>query len=257
MTDTLLCFDVDGTLTDGPMGPPIEGAVETIDRLRRDYPVRFVTNTTSRPHRVLAAHLASLGLLEDPDDLVTPYRSAEKILVPRGLASGLAIADESAAEDLAWFREASDGPTVLLCAEAHAFSIADFQEPFRRLLAGAKLFALQRNRYYRLDGRLVTDVGPVAAFLSYACGCDYETLGKPSNLLFDVLAAEAGFDRERILMVGDDAEFDVAASVRIGMRGILVRTGKYRKGDETRVDPQPTVVLDSVADLPGWLGGPG
>jgi ribonucleotide monophosphatase NagD (HAD superfamily) len=37
------------------------------------------------------------------------------------------------------------------------------------------------------------------------------------------------------------------------MRGVLVRTGKYRAGDEEAVSPKPTAVLDSVADLPAWL----
>jgi ribonucleotide monophosphatase NagD (HAD superfamily) len=34
----------------------------------------------------------------------------------------------------------------------------------------------------------------------------------------------------------------------------LVRTGKYR-GEELEASPeQPTAVIDSVADLPAWLG---
>ncbi len=55
-------------------------------------------------------------------------------------------------------------------------------------------------------------------------------------------------------MVGDDAEFDVAASVALGMQGILVRTGKYRAGDEERVTPAPTATLADVSDLSRWLG---
>ena len=55
-------------------------------------------------------------------------------------------------------------------------------------------------------------------------------------------------------MAGDDAEFDVAASVRLGMVGALVRTGKYREGDESRVSPPPTFVAASVAELPARLG---
>jgi ribonucleotide monophosphatase NagD (HAD superfamily) len=56
-----------------------------------------------------------------------------------------------------------------------------------------------------------------------------------------------------MVMVGDDAEFDAAGAVALGLAGILVRTGKYRPGDEARVAPPPTAILDSVADLPAWL----
>jgi hypothetical protein len=39
------------------------------------------------------------------------------------------------------------------------------------------------------------------------------------------------------------------------MRGVLVKTGKYRAGDEDRVTPGPTAILESVADLPAWIRG--
>ena len=55
-------------------------------------------------------------------------------------------------------------------------------------------------------------------------------------------------------MVGDDAEFDVAGALRAGVgAGVLVRTGKYRPGDESRHDPPPTLVLSSIADLPARI----
>jgi ribonucleotide monophosphatase NagD (HAD superfamily) len=121
------------------------------------------------------------------------------------------------------------------------------------LLGGATLYALQRNRYFKKGVELVTDLGPIAAFLTYASGREAETLGKPSRILFDALAEELRIRREEIAMVGDDAEFDVSASVSLGMAGILVRTGKYRREDDARFTPRPTAVLDSVADVPTWL----
>ena len=144
------------------------------------------------------------------------------------------------------------GPAVLLATEAHDWRIGGFQPAFRRLLEGAAFYALTRNRFFRKDGALVTDVGGVAAFLAYAAGREPETLGKPSRLLFEAVAREAGASLDHLVMVGDDAEFDVAKPAGLGLTGILVRSGKYRAGDEARSAPAPA--LDSIADLPGWLG---
>ena len=60
-------------------------------------------------------------------------------------------------------------------------------------------------------------------------------------------------------MIGDDLESDVAGGQSAGMRGILVRTGKFRQDtlDRWAADEfamQPNHVLDSVADLPALLG---
>lgn len=250
----LVCLDIDGTLTDGIMGPVIPGVAEAVRAIRARIPVRLVTNTTSVPHRALAARLTEQGLLEGASGLVTPAMVARRALPKRGHARGLLLVEPGAREDFTWFTEDPSGPAVVIATEGHDLRIADLQPAFRRLLEGATLYALQRNRYYKMAGELVTDLGPIVAFLSYASGREAETLGKPSPLLFDALAEESRVRREEIAMVGDDAEFDVSGSVALGMAGILVRTGKYRPEDDARFTPAPTAVLDSVAKLPEWLG---
>jgi len=250
----LVCLDIDGTLTDGVGGPPIPGAVQAVRRIRERVPMRLVTNTTSVPHRVLAAHLMEQGLLDEPSCLVTTAVVARRTLPERGHARGLLYVEPDAREDFEWFHGDPSGPAVVLGTEGHGLRVGDLQPAFRRLLEGGTLYTLQRNRYFRKAGELVTDLGPVAAFLAYASGREAETLGKPSQLLFDTIAQEAGVQRKEIAMVGDDAEFDVSASVALGMKGVLVRTGKFRAEDSTRFTPRPTAVLESVADLVAWLG---
>ncbi len=254
MTTRLICIDVDGTITDGVLGPPIPGAADALRRVRTHLPVRLVSNATSVSHSAFAARLVEQGLLDTPPSLVTPATGARRILTARGHDSGLLLVEPAAREDFAWFREDPRGAAVVLATEALGFSIRDLQPAFRRLLEGAAFYALQRNRYFRRGGELVTDLGPVAAFLEYASGREAVTVGKPSPLLYDAIAEEARVLREELTIVGDDAEFDVAASVAIGMAGILVRTGKYQAGDETKAAPPPTAVLENIAALPGWLG---
>ena len=245
---------MDGTLTDGVGGPALAGAAAAMGRLRAALPVRLVTNTTSVPHAALARHLIGLKLLDVPGSLWTPVSVARRALPERGHDAGILLVEEAARGDYSWFREDPSGPAVVLATEAHGHRVAELQPAFRRLLDGAALYALQRNRYFRKGAELVTDIGPLAAFLAYASGREATTLGKPSPLLYDAVAAEAGVPRAEIVMVGDDAEFDVAASVALGMEGVLVKTGKYRPGDEKGVQPKPTAVLESVGDLPRWLG---
>ena len=251
---SVICFDVDGTLTHGVRGPAIEGAASALRVVRAAFPVWLVTNTTSVPHAALARHLITLGLLDDAASLLTPATVAARVLPERGHDSGVLLVEPGARGDYGWFREDPSGPAVVLASESHDLRVGDLQPAFRRLLEGAAFYTLQRNRYFRRGDELVTDLGPLAAFFSYASGVGAETLGKPSPLLYDAIARESGVERSEIVMVGDDAEFDVSASVALGMRGVLVRTGKYREGDEARVTPAPSALLRSVADVPEWLG---
>ena len=52
-------------------------------------------------------------------------------------------------------------------------------------------------------------------------------------------------------MIGDDIIGDVQGAQLAGLRGGLVRSGKYRPADLER-GVAPDVILDSVADLPAW-----
>ena len=55
-------------------------------------------------------------------------------------------------------------------------------------------------------------------------------------------------------MIGDDVEADVAGAQAAGLKGALVRTGKFRPTDpEAAV--RPDVVFDTIADLPSWWNG--
>jgi ribonucleotide monophosphatase NagD (HAD superfamily) len=54
-------------------------------------------------------------------------------------------------------------------------------------------------------------------------------------------------------MVGDDLEADVLAAQNVGLRGILVRTGKFLTETLERSPRQPNIVIDSIANLPELL----
>jgi ribonucleotide monophosphatase NagD (HAD superfamily) len=63
-----------------------------------------------------------------------------------------------------------------------------------------------------------------------------------------------GMDADRVAMVGDDMVNDILGAQAAGLTGILVRTGKYRDGDEDHSEGRPDHVLPSFADVPGFLG---
>jgi HAD superfamily hydrolase (TIGR01458 family) len=115
---------------------------------------------------------------------------------------------------------------------------------------GAQLLALQKNRYWRREDGLSLDAGPFVAALEYASGRSATVVGKPEREFFELALRELGLAPHEAAMVGDDAEADVAGAQIAGLKGIQVRTGKYRPGVEGR----PDLVLESFAGLPEALG---
>src|SRR6185295_15307459 len=116
---SLVCLDVDGTLTDGVGGPALPGAAAALRRLRNALPVRLVTNTTSVPHAALARHLIGLELLDNAESLWTPAVVARRTLPQLGHDAGILLVEDAARPDYEWFREGSAGPAVVLATEGH------------------------------------------------------------------------------------------------------------------------------------------
>ena len=54
-------------------------------------------------------------------------------------------------------------------------------------------------------------------------------------------------------MVGDDLESDVLGAHGMGMRTVLLRTGKFRPDAVERSRFQPDGIVSSLAHLPDWL----
>ena len=56
--------------------------------------------------------------------------------------------------------------------------------------------------------------------------------GKPARAFFDQAVDSLGLPADRVMMIGDDAASDVQGALDAGLQGCLVKTGKYRPGDE-------------------------
>jgi HAD superfamily hydrolase (TIGR01458 family) len=254
---TAVLLDIDGVLH--VSGEPVPGAPEAVAALREaGFRLRFVTNNTTRPRARLAAELSAIGFGLDEEEIETTPLAAARALAG---ARVLCLTMPAIHEDLARHVElVGDGAEVVLIGgldetpEANeTFAWERLNAAFAELERGARLVCLHRNRWWTTRSGPLLDSGAVVAGLEYAADVEAEVLGKPSRAYFESALVALDARPEDAVMVGDDVESDVGGAKRLGMRGVLVRTGKFREGDLERADPKPDAVLDSVADLPAWL----
>lgn len=249
-------FDVDGTLLED--GRLLSGADRAVEALRSaGFAVGFVTNTSRRPRRAVLAGLRDAGLSAEPGEVLTAPAAAAAWLRERGLTRVALLVPPGTSEDFGEFTvvegdAAEPADAVVVGDLGDSWSYGRLDAAFRHLLGGARLVAIQRNRYWRTGGSLHLDAGPFVAALEYASGREAIVAGKPSPVFFEAAARSLDLTLEHVAMVGDDVEADVLGARAAGASGILVRTGKFREEDLDRAGPHH--VLDSVADLPGLLG---
>lgn len=247
-------IDLDGTVwVDDELIP---GSREAISRLRSGgVPFRFATNTTRKPRSAIAAKLTRLGIEAGASDCITAPSAAAGWLRARGARSISPLLAEASYEDLEEFELDHESPDYVLVGDlGTGWSFEVLDRAFRALMAGAELVAIQRNRYWRHQGRLTLDAGPFVAALEYASGRRAHLVGKPSRDFFVSAARDLGLEPVEVVMVGDDLEADIEGAAAAGLMSLAVRTGKLRPADEERAAAAAGAVLDSLADLPGWIG---
>lgn len=247
-------IDLDGVVYQNDVMLP--GADITIAWLRQQgIPHLFLTNTTSKPRAALLAKLAQMGIALAPESLLTPPAAAVAYLrsrSPGGVALHLPQATAIDFADLP--RDTPALAAVVLGDLAEEWTFARLNEAFRQLMDNpqAELIALGMTRYWRAAPGLQLDVGPFVAALAYATGREPVVMGKPSSAFFQQAAAILRLPAADLCMVGDDVRVDVMGAQAAGIKGVLVKTGKYQPQDLTQ--GQPDLVLESFAGLPAAWG---
>lgn len=262
-------FDIDGVLVTS--WQPIPGAAETL-RLLAAHRVAcsFLTNTTTRTRAQIAAALAEAGMSVRPDEVITAavltadyvrthFPGAHCLLVNSGDITedmpGVDLIDSAVCET------ATPPPkpdVILLGGAGPEYSHLTLSRVYDWMTQGVPVVAMHRSTAWKTDDGLRIDTGMYLLGMEETSGRKAVAVGKPAPAGFEVAAARLGVDPEEMVMVGDDLNNDVLAAQVVGMRGVLVRTGKFRQEtlDRWAADEfamQPNHVIDSVADLPGLL----
>src|SRR5262249_3669205 len=119
--------------------------------------------------------------------------------------------------------------------------------------------AMHRNPWWMTDRGITLDAGSLVAGLEFAAGRKAIITGKPSPVVFREAVAELRADVRTagglalriadVAMVGDDPKADVAAAKRVGLRGLLVLSGKVDAAAAAAARPRPDAIASSLAEI--------
>ncbi|KAK9502027.1 hypothetical protein O3M35_012637 [Rhynocoris fuscipes] len=240
-----LLLDISGVLKDGDI--PIQGSVEAIKTLQaKGIPFRLLTNETLKPQATIRNTLNKLGYNVTDKDMFCPIPFLKNILKAENLRPHLLLHPRMIAEfegiDL-------NNPNCVVIGDAEDhFNYESLNKCFRQLMDMEKpvLFSLGMGKYYMDDDGLALDVGAYTKGIEYATGVKARVVGKPTAEFFLAGAKDLGLQPNEVVMVGDDIESDIGGAQACGMRGVLVRTGKFRKTDEVHPAVEPDAIVDNL-----------
>ena len=253
MTDHLaaidgLLIDIEGVFIRNT--EVIPGAIEALQTLRaRGIPYRFITNTTIYCRQTLVERLQAMGFPIQIEELFTATYAAARYLREQNAQSYYPLLLPDAQLEFAGLDVNEEKPEFVVMGDMGAnFTYPRLNKALQAILNGARFIALHKQRTWRTEQGLYMDAGSFVVALEYAAEIKAEIMGKPSRAYFRMVLDDLGIAPERVAMIGDDIESDVRGAQLIGMKGWLVKSGRFRKEDLAR-GIWPDQVFESIAEI--------
>jgi HAD superfamily hydrolase (TIGR01458 family) len=273
-----LLLDLDGVIV--LKGELLPGAGEALARLEeRRIPYRIVTNTSLISRAGLSGWSRRLGSPIPPERIMSALSASAAYTGHRHAGRPLFVmASTDALTEFEGQRlltaEEADAPKATAAAVVvgdapEAVTFDNLNRAFRLVRGGAELIGMHRNPWWLTPDGPTLDSGALVTGLEFATERPARILGKPSPAFFREAAGSlAGEVRERgdgrlvrseIAMVGDDLRTDVLAARRVGLRGVLVLSGKHGLADVDaatgrRPGRRPDAIARTLGDVVAALG---
>ena len=252
MFDGLVC-DLDGIVY--RLDEPIAGAPEALNELqRRGVKILFCTNNARSTSDQFIQKLRGMGVHVEPEQILTsPVVTAEE-LARRGAGGKtvLVVGEEGIRAALAEIGmrvvDSPDADYVVVAIDT-SFDYEKMRAAAAAVRSGAKLIGTNDDATLPVPGGAWPGAGAILASIETASGARAEVMGKPHAPMMDA-AARRLEGCERIAIVGDRPETDLAGGVARGWLTILVTSGVTSEDESGSVEPRPDLVVPSLAALP-------
>jgi HAD superfamily hydrolase (TIGR01450 family) len=249
---SLVC-DMDGVLYRGP--DTIPGAPEAVMRLRENgVKVLFCTNNSSQTVTEYCEKLASMGIDTNRDDILTSAVVTTEVLKERGLTGkrafivggpGMRAVARDARLEIA---TTGDGVDVVLVGWDKDFDYTAMQHAADAVRGGAVFIASNADATFPAPEGPLPGAGAILASIEVAAGRRAEVLGKPHRPMTDAIVKRLGTNG-RIAALGDRPDTDLAGAFEMGWMTILVLSGVTSREQAASLEPQPDLIVDSIAEL--------
>lgn len=245
-------IDLSGTLH--VEDDPTPNAVAALQRLRDSrVSVKFVTNTTKDSKKTLHQRLTKIGFKLEPSEIYSSLSAAASFVTNEKLNPFYLLTDD-ARQDFPEEDKNRAHDSVVVGLAPNAFNYEHMNKAFSVLLQQKthKLVAVHQGKYYKRSDGLALGPGCFVKGLEYATGSTATLIGKPNPYFFQS-ALPGGLSPEQCVMIGDDANDDIAGAMNVGLQGILVKTGKFLPDALEAISTPPTVVVENFAEAVEWI----
>jgi len=214
-------IDLDGTMYSGSTN--IDGAIEFIDYLHsKNLPYIFLTNNATRTKKQAKEHMLNLGFKGiKEEDFYTSAMASAKFIAKNFPEKKCFMIGESGLEEALkeWnFELVQENPNFVVVGLDRNATYKKYSEALHHILAGAS-------------------------------GVEAVKIGKPYQIILDILLDEKNLKKEDLIFIGDNLETDIKLGYDAKIETIMVCSGVHTEKDIERLKVYPTKVVKNLREL--------
>lgn len=248
------CFDLDGTVYRGKEG--IESSIRFIQQLQKEKIDYFlVTNNSSKTPSQLQEVLANMGL-----DVPT-YRIYSSALITAKYvkqhfqnaaiymigSDGLRFALEN--EDIKIVDTDDVTPDVVVMGIDRTIDYMKLAKACLAVQKGAKLIGTNEDIKFPTEFGFLPGNGSLVRLVANVGSVDPIFIGKPQPAMLQVIQEEYGYQKEEMVMIGDNYDTDILLGIRFGCDTIHVNTGVTSTEDVLKKEWKPTYCVENLDEI--------
>ena len=227
---TLFLFDLDGVFYKGKESRIKIGGTVAIDALReKGRSLLLLTNNSTDSVETVHARLKEFDIPVKREEVLTSgLLTAEYLRQRHGRVAYFLVGEpglESEMKKCGHRRVRGDGADFVVVGLDRKITYEKLDRAARIVRGGARIVATHSSRLYMYRTGPAMATGPLVKAIEYASEKRATVIGKPSRLMFDIALKRVGCEPEQAVMIGDQADTDIAGAARAGIDSILVTSG--------------------------------
>jgi HAD superfamily hydrolase (TIGR01457 family) len=244
-------LDLDGTIYMGDALIP--GAKRFLDFLKdKGISYYFLSNNSSRSKSAYVERLSALGIHADEERILLSTDGVIAYLIERNTTDIYVVGTKSMKQMFidAGFDIDSPNPSFVVLGFDTELTYNKLKTAALLIQKGVELIATHPDFVCPTPEGFIPDTGAMLALFEKATNKKpLKIFGKPNPEMITHILKKHNISTEDAVMIGDRIYTDMELARRVPCDSILVLSGETKREDLESIEEQPTLVVESVADL--------
>ena len=240
-------IDLEGTLVSS--GIPLVGAIEFIDYLNKNnIEYYLITNTISKTTEDWEIILSKSGFNIKKERIIYPIIVLNDYIKENNIKSYYFIGHNNINSLLQESMDYDIPEYIIFCDfENIEINYELFNKIFQYIKNGSKIIATSYSDYYISKNEYKMDTGIFVKMYEILTNEKAIIIGKPSKIIYKMGLKKLGMEVQNVITIGDDGLTDIIGGKEMGLETILVKTGKYKSGDEEIY--KPNKIINNIQEI--------